>query len=307
MTDGAPFGVTTLRLLGSSTTAQDESMGSKRKSWLRIEGRTQPWLFKYARESSGRIVGEHWSEVLAAALAELIEVPAARVELATLDGQWGSLSESFLTGTQYLLHGNSLLAGHDQTYRLDSDRSEPQHTADRIMGALAWAAGETNGREVLRQFAGLLVLDALILNTDRHHENWGLVTAAESTGTPPLRLAPAYDLASSLARNEPPDRCAAWLADRALDRAAWYARRARGAIWLPGGGAHGPSPLTLVESLVASDPELFRPWLDRVRQVPPSAIAALAQRIPSDILDVRVRDFVVALVQFTTRTLANLT
>ena len=45
-------------------------------------------------------------------------------------------------------------------------------------------------------FVGYLMLDALIGNTDRHHENWGIMTGR---GRPQV-LAPTYDHASSLGR-----------------------------------------------------------------------------------------------------------
>ncbi len=45
-------------------------------------------------------------------------------------------------------------------------------------------------------FVGYLLLDAWIGNGDRHHENWGLVSAIDRT----IHLAPTYDHASSLGR-----------------------------------------------------------------------------------------------------------
>ena len=50
-------------------------------------------------------------------------------------------------------------------------------------------------------FAGYLMLDAWIANQDRHHENWGLVIVFESE-KPKIHLAPTFDHASSLGRNE---------------------------------------------------------------------------------------------------------
>jgi hypothetical protein len=46
-------------------------------------------------------------------------------------------------------------------------------------------------------FVGYLMLDAWIGNTDRHHENWGLVVHAQGT-----HLAPSYDHAASLGAHE---------------------------------------------------------------------------------------------------------
>ena len=46
-------------------------------------------------------------------------------------------------------------------------------------------------------FAGYLLLDALVSNQDRHHENWGVIGTQNG-----LSLASSFDHASSLGRNE---------------------------------------------------------------------------------------------------------
>ena len=308
MTGRAVFPITRLRLAERSTTAAAmEPMGSKQKLWLRIDEREQLWLFKYSRSSNGQIVGEHWSEKLGSEFARLIHLPAATVELATLDGAWGSLSEAFTNGDRPLIHGNDVLAGHDQSYNRDSSRGEPEHRIDRILQALAWATPEGEQRRAaLHHFAGMLVLDAMILNTDRHHENWAVLMASPEEEQVMTRLAPSFDHASSLARNEPDDRCAAWLADRSLDRVAWYAHRAKGAIWLDSTANKAPSPLDLVLAMHRQDPGLFLPWLTILRAITPEQIAELVQRVPADTMPIGTRAFVTALVQYTTRTLAAL-
>lgn len=261
MTVSDPFPVTRLRLADPQVEpAATEPMGSKRKYWLHIPDRPRPWLFKYSRSSDGQVVGEHWSEKLGSEFARLLGLPAATVELATLDGEWGSLSESFTDRDSPLIHGNDLLAGHDQSYQRESSGREPQHRIDRIFSALAWATPEGERlHEIIQQFAGMLVLDAMILNTDRHHENWGVLMATPEGAQADLRLAPSFDHASSLARNEPEQRCAEWLSDRSLDRIAWYAKRAPGAIWLSEGSPRGPSPLNLVVTLHGQDRALCAP------------------------------------------------
>jgi hypothetical protein len=264
-------------------------------------------LFKYSRSSDGQIVGEHWSEKLGSEFAHLLGLPAATVELATLDEEWGSLSEAFTDRDRPLIHGNDLLAGHDQSYNRASSRGEPQHRIDRIFSALAWATPEgERRREVLHHFAGMLVLDAMILNTDRHHENWAILMTSPEGDLTHIQLAPSFDHASSLARNEPEQRCAMWLSDRSMDRIAWYAKRANGAIWLSENGRHGPSPLDLVVALYQNDRELFAPWIARVRAITSVQIEELVQRIPNGIMPPATQDFVIALVQYTTRTLASL-
>ena len=80
----------------------DEPMGSKEKMWLEIDG--ENWLFKFPRPNTG----EHWAEKAAAELADLIDLDAATVELATLKGEPGTVSRSFVPSGATLTHGNEL-------------------------------------------------------------------------------------------------------------------------------------------------------------------------------------------------------
>ena len=60
--------------------------------------------------------------------------------------------------------------------------------------------GSSNTQKCL--FAGYLVLDAVIGNTDRHHENWGLLLRRTETGWKG-QVAPSFDHASSLGEGTP--------------------------------------------------------------------------------------------------------
>lgn len=73
----------------------DEPMGSKDKFWLEMPDDPLPWLFKYSRINQGETTGEHWSEKLAAELADLLKLDHAKVELAYFAGKWGCISRMF--------------------------------------------------------------------------------------------------------------------------------------------------------------------------------------------------------------------
>ncbi len=348
MTTGpAAFPVIALR---PEDACSDEVMGSKRKGWYRRPGLSRPWLFKFSRKSDGRVVGEHWSEKLAAEIAELIGVPHAQVELASLDGAPGSISERFPileASNAELVHGNDLLADLGGGYDREQWHGQRDHTVANIRAAIARAIERTfiwgnldddqieaamhdesstramaewieERRSAMQgicsqaraaaesHLAGLLILDAIILNTDRHHENWGIIRYVDDEGQRHVQLAPSFDHASSLARTVSETQAQEWLADRSIDRVAWYAGRAHGAIWLDPSSRHGPSPLALVQTLHQQDPAWFAPWLTRVRAVQPAQIADLAGRIPGDMIGPATRAFVIALVRHTITTLAAL-
>lgn len=50
------------------------------------------------------------------------------------------------------------------------------------------------------KLAGYFVLDAMICNTDRHHDSWGLLTGPRAFGGNEYIVAPTFDHASSLGR-----------------------------------------------------------------------------------------------------------
>lgn len=193
-----------------------ESMGSKNKFWFRV-GKVR-WLFKYSRrlivpsadtlstETNEAIyTGEHWAEKLAAEIADALGLPHAVVELAQdqesrIPG--AMIRDLKVTSPGALVHGNELLIELDPSYPMAQQYHTRLHTLDNIFSALSGPAiGLPTGfdvpvaiRTAVDLFVGYLLLDALLGNTDRHHENWALIRSLDGG----LVLAPSYDHASSL-------------------------------------------------------------------------------------------------------------
>jgi hypothetical protein len=142
-------------------------------------------------------------------LCRLLKLPHAEYELATCNREYGVISRSFLPKNANLLLGNEILTGIYSDYPTDT-RDLSHHTIARIFGAFDALAEAfmplyweplTNIRKIHHVFVGYLLLDAWIGNSDRHHENWGFVELEQK-----LYLAPTYDHASSLGRNESDDK-----------------------------------------------------------------------------------------------------
>jgi len=181
-----------------SSEARDfiEPMGTKRKFWFTGADGAR-WLFKYSRTKTG----EHWSEKIAAEIGTLLGIPVARVELAMCDGVPGVCSRSFLSAESALVHGNELLQEVDRTYPVTQLRGVSKHTVEAVFGQLLSGdppMGAPAPLSAVDCFVGSLLLDALIGNGDRHHENWAVIH-----GTASRRLAPSYDHASSLGSRAP--------------------------------------------------------------------------------------------------------
>lgn len=268
----------------------DEQLGSKTKFWFDIE--SEEWLFKEARiiqHPTGNIVtGEDWAEKVAAEIALLIGVNAAKVELAEYQGRRGSASLSFITSnTLHLEHGNEVLAGHLLGYDQSKERHQSEHTLHNIIHALLLMfPQEQDSFYILTKLASYLVLDALILNTDRHHENWGLfwraVIYSQVPSIPSLKsydVAPSFDHASSLGRELLDDKKEVFIKNETIKK---YIDKGRGGIYWRETDEHGLSPIFLVEQAAIKYPNYFKPALERLSQIPLERIQATLDDVPSE-------------------------
>ncbi len=145
-------------------------MGSKNKFWyLDPTEEEEYWLFKYPRCNTG----EHWAEKIAAEVAALLEIPHARVELAVFEKNKGSVTKSFAQEGQELVHGNQMLKRAVHGYDPEKEFRQSSHTLANIWQVMDSVFGESEHAEKAKsRLAEYVVLDALIGNTDRHHENW---------------------------------------------------------------------------------------------------------------------------------------
>lgn len=175
-----------------------EQIGSKPKVWL--ESPTgQHWLFKETgsnRSKAGPYIrGDDWAEVAASEIARRMGLPAAATELASYKGRPGVISRSVTERRrrQGLVHGNELLGA---TFVGVGEYDERIHyTVDAVMNLLADVPGPFKWSRLRADdyFVGYLTFDAIVGNTDRHHQNWGVIRDGSD-----MFLAPSFDHASSL-------------------------------------------------------------------------------------------------------------
>ena len=268
---------------------EQEAMGSKPKFWYRPLDRGAPWLFKYPQAATG----QHWAEKIAAEIASCLHIPHAVVELAEVGGSRGSISESFARGGRQLIHGNEILAAF-MAYDPDKKFGQSAHTLDNILHCFDKAFRSHIAAERAKQrFAAYVVLDALIGNTDRHHENWGLLAKRTKSGVRGF-LAPTFDHASSLGRELRDEKRQARLREGTIGQ---YSERGRGGIFWGAEGRHGPSPLELVRQAVRKYPELFRPPILRVCEHGDDLEDAI-RRVPECWMSKTAKDFAAALIRY---------
>ncbi|MBI5192891.1 MAG: hypothetical protein HZA08_05555 [Nitrospirae bacterium] len=258
-----------------------ESLGTKPKFWFEKGG--VDFLFKEGWPDSG----EDWSEKIASELCNLLGLPHANYDLAVWNGRKGVVSPNFVPRGGRLVHGNELLAKILSQYPERKFYKVRQHNLRivmtivkdiRIMVPIGWDifAGVTSAVDV---FVGYLMLDAWIANQDRHHGNWALVVNDNLH----IHLAPSYDHASCLGRNETDkdreDRLVTRDKRRGMQR---YVEKANSAFYMR---PKDPYPMSTFEAFRAAfdiHPVAAKSWLLRLENISFRDVQSLFEQIPHD-------------------------
>lgn len=261
-----------------------EPLGTKDKFWY-DGGR---FLFKQVRFGTG----EDWSEKVCAELAAFLGLPHAEYDLAEWQTQGqvfrGVRSRNFCTPGTALVLGNELLAEVDPKYSITAPVSNyrvPAHTVDRVVSSfrqrmldlpLGWTPPPFIETAV-DTFIGYLLLDALAGNTDRHHENWGVLRLLDGR----LHLAPTFDHASSLGRNLRDDERTERLQTRDQNRTVEaFAKRAKSALFRT---ELDPKPQTTLSAFLEAaqlSRAAARGWLDVMETLGDAETATILRDVP---------------------------
>lgn len=185
-----------------------EARGLDPKDWIappnQVDQVSQAgwWLYKPIKAASYRPYDD-WAEKLAAELAALIDLPAARIDLARGLEDEGIISRNVTPDGWSLESGDTLLSEFDVYVSCASDdrpNNRVGHNLPNIQRVLADALGPPGTRceqwAAFDVFVGYLVFDAWIANTDRHAINWGVLTRDTDASK---ALAASFDHGSALA------------------------------------------------------------------------------------------------------------
>ncbi|MCF7983259.1 MAG: hypothetical protein K9L70_02555 [Thiohalocapsa sp.] len=275
--------------------SQLEQLGTKAKFWFPAADGT-PTLFKEGYPGSG----EHWAEKIACEVARGLNLPHAEYELATCKGRPGVVSPMMVPDGGRLIHGNELLARVVPEYDERKRFRASQHTLGRVLAVLRsrlvatpsdWTCPAAIG-DAAGVFVGYLLLDALIANQDRHHENWGLIKLPKSG----VCLAPNFDHGSSLGRNESDAVRRERLSTKDTGRSvATYVRRAQSSLYKTHGSRKPMTTFDAFADAAAANPAAARFWIERLDNLDAAALMAIVSRVPSSVASEPAKAFALAI------------
>lgn len=266
-----------------------EQVGTKYKFWY--AGQTE--LFKIGREGTG----EHWAEKVACELCGILGLPHAPYDFAAWKGHLGTTTTNFVPRPGRLILGNELLAKFAPGYEGSQRYRARQHTIGRVLAVIEagilspLGASASLATRALDIFVGYLLLDAWIGNTDRHHENWGLVLATDG-----IHLAPTFDHASSLGRElTDAERTARLNTNDKRRTVAAYAEKARSGFYRTESDSRPLTTLAALREVARRSDVGASFWLDRLRGVTEGAIDQIFAEVPVQIMSDPARAFAKAI------------
>lgn len=163
-----------------------EGSGRSEKVWLINEQTREVGLFKFTKSEK---TTEHISEKLASDLAGLLGLQCAKIEIGRYGTRIGSMSYLINNEREILIEGiyliNRLYPNYDP-YTMYDDINEEYYSLEMILNSL-------NQYNIRDEFFHIIVFDFLIGNTDRHQNNWAVISNEHD-----IKICPLYDNGSSL-------------------------------------------------------------------------------------------------------------
>ena len=290
------------------SSTQLEQLGTKAKFWYQFDENPKA-LFKAGRPGTG----ENWSEKICCELARLLGLPHAEYELALWRGTKGVISPSLVPKNGRLILGNELLAKVDTSYETAARYKTTQHILRRVIAVLQQSTiviGTPTGwvcppqvSDAVGVFAGYLLLDALVCNQDRHHENWGLIATPENG----LTLAPTFDHASSLGRNETDATRKNRLNTRDKGYSVEkYVEKALSGFFENKSSTKAMSTVEAFHDCAKANVRAGQYWLDRLYALKDSDFSDILSSIPGEFISPEARDFANAMLRINRNRLLSL-
>lgn len=280
-----------------------EQLGTKEKFWFRFKGGNVKWLFKYSRANTG----EHWAEKIAEELCKALGIPHVKYEMAEMNARMGVVTPNVIPDVCRMVMGNEVLHNDSPSTYQDPQKITQQfvrvkeHTVKRVLGCIDlsdilpprdWEVSTTlNAGDI---FCGYLLLDALISNQDRHHENWAI---SIDTSTQKRYLCETYDHAASLGRElldqERIERLYTKDHNRSIES---FVRKARSELFRLKTDKKPLFTVTAFTEATNSRPSARAYWLDKLKALDNDTIIKIFEKIPEKVISEEARLFALEMV-----------
>ncbi|MER9739672.1 MULTISPECIES: HipA domain-containing protein [unclassified Mesorhizobium] len=248
-----------------------ESLGTKEKFW--VAHGEKLCLVKFGRPDTG----EDWAEKVVCELATLLGLSHAHYDLATFEGRRCVITPSLVEEGGRLILGNELI--NQSTKSGDGTREylQREHTVGRVLAALAVSL-RPFFRTAWHNFIGYLLLDAWTGNTDRHHENWGVIRSSDGT----VRLAPTFDHASSLGRElSDKERGRRLATNDTRYTVEAFANRARSALFAEVTDRRPLSTIDAFALTARANRSSRNYWLKKLESISEASVTEILDMVPS--------------------------
>lgn len=254
-----------------------EGTGTREKVWLINPITGQKGLFKYPKvKSDGSLTGEHWAAKLAEEIGKLVGgMEFARIDVGRYNQRIGAISYNILKENEQLIEGvqfiRKIYPEYDDKRRYDPVTGTP-YSLQMILQSI-------EGLGFKKDFLKVPIFDCLIGNTDRHHNNWGIIV---NVYTGEQRFSPLYDNDSSLCCLEDEREIDQILKDRHR-YLALLTTKSKSKIGL--NNIKRPRHLDMVKYLKENYYDYVKEYIERIGDnITPNSISTLLNRFGNDII-----------------------
>ena len=283
-----------------------EPMGTKSKFWFKDSDETRK-LFKstVVLDKQGNTIerkGEDWAEKIVCEIAKLLEIPYANYELGIYMGEYGVIADNFVDENDEMVHGNQIVAHilNIVGKKIGTARNSNHHISRVLVALDKIVVNKPKGWDSLpgiktapEFFCGYVMLDALVSNQDRHDENWGMIVSSDGRRF----LAPSYDHAASLGRNESDE-----LRERRLNTkdsgqsVEHYVTKAK-SQFIDLETKRRIKAMSAFMLFSGVHPSASLAWLERLKKVPEDAFRSIIDRVPACRMSDVSKDFAYQIIQ----------
>lgn len=250
--------------------------GTRKKKVVWDKREKQVAFFKYEEYDCT----ESCSEKMAYEIAKVLEYPIARIELAEDEnGVIGILNYLFVN-TKEVEHIDAV-----SYINQNNLKREQFYTIKNIKSCL-----DQLDIALFNQFLKILVFDALIGETDRHEENWGILIGDEG-----YRISPLYDNGCNLLREFKDIKFAEkyYSGQKSFDS---YIERSRSLIYNEA-TQKTYTHLELIKELYKECPNIIQNEIDNISKLTDNEIDRIVQSIPNYLMLDKQKEYIIKFIK----------